>query len=109
MHSARCTPWPTRGRFDHRLRGGPPADRSGPDLRVALVLSASPAYPGVVVGMTTGDEVGVSGPMSYPDDAAWIAAAGAPRADVSSPDANGWTTAFPDANPLVEELIAVDE
>ena len=30
--------------------------------------------------MTTGDEVGVSGPMSYPDDAAWIAAAGATRA-----------------------------
>jgi hypothetical protein len=29
--------------------------------------------------MTTGDQVGVSGPMSYPDDAAWIAAAGAPR------------------------------
>jgi chromosome partitioning protein len=29
--------------------------------------------------MTTGDPVGVSGPMSYPDDAAWIAAAGAPR------------------------------
>ena len=46
--------------------------------------------------------------MSYPDDAAWIAAAGAPRADDNSPESNGWVLT-PDANPLVEELVAVEE
>ena len=46
--------------------------------------------------------------MSYPDDAAWIAAAGAPRADAHNPDSNGWVST-PDANPLVEELVAVEE
>jgi len=39
--------------------------------------------------MTTGtDMAGVSGPMSYPDDAAWIAAAGAQREIQDTPDTN---------------------
>ena len=46
--------------------------------------------------------------MSYPDDAAWIAAAGAPRSESNRADSDSWN-AGTDPNPLVEELVAVEE
>ncbi len=45
--------------------------------------------------------------MSYPDDAAWIAAAGAPRSESSRADSDSWNPGS-DPNPLVEELVAVE-
>ncbi len=46
--------------------------------------------------------------MSYPDDAAWIAAAGAPRTQGNQGEPEAWTPNL-DPDPLVEELVAVEE